>query len=182
VQPKWDEAALLAEYEPSFKLEDQASEADKDSRRRLLMTESKVRNHVLAELTHVKAYFGLTRIPASVSHSLGYAARFVSRLYVSTLATLLPCGVVGMLHPDTHFTGRKEGKIRREAYARLRVHAQFMNSGHRFFAKPVGESTQIGLHIYGPKAEIDFDHLSWLFSVDSLSRSFFDDGRRNFQG
>ncbi len=72
-------------------------------------------------------------------------------------------GTAGMLHPDTHFAGEKEGALRAAAYQRLRIHGDFSNPGHRFFPKPVGESSHFGVHIYGARQRINFKHLSWLF-------------------
>ena len=85
-------------------------------------------------------------------------------------------GTIGLIHPDTHFTGEREGLIRENAYTRLRVHGDFVNPGHRFFPEPVGESSHFGVHIYGPRGEIGFDHLSWLFSVEALRLSAQHDG------
>ncbi|MFK8844346.1 hypothetical protein [Streptomyces sp. Ac-502] len=80
-------------------------------------------------------------------------------------------GTVGMVHPDTHFAGDKEAELRAAAYRRLRIHGDFVNAGNRFFPPPVGRSSHFGVHIYGAAGEIDFDSLSWLFSVDVLRGS-----------
>ncbi|MGH9195370.1 MAG: hypothetical protein ACRD1T_06490, partial [Acidimicrobiia bacterium] len=85
-------------------------------------------------------------------------------------------GTTGLVHPDSHFTGDNEGALRQAAYRRLRVHGDFFNPGHRFFPKPVGESTHFGVHVYAPAGEIDFEHLSWLVSVDALRLSSGHDG------
>ncbi|XMA39052.1 hypothetical protein O1157_27300 [Streptomyces albogriseolus] len=85
-------------------------------------------------------------------------------------------GSVGLVHPDSHFSGDREGRLREAAYTRLRVHGDFVNSGNRFFPPPVGRSSHFGVHIYGEAGEIGFDHLSWLFSVDALRLSADDDG------
>jgi hypothetical protein len=85
-------------------------------------------------------------------------------------------GTIGLIHPDTHFSGDKDGLLRAAAYKRLRVHGDFVNAGNRFFPPPVGRSSHFGLHIYGAEGEIGFDHLSWLFSVDALRLSARHDG------
>ncbi|MFG6298927.1 class I SAM-dependent DNA methyltransferase, partial [Streptomyces rochei] len=85
-------------------------------------------------------------------------------------------GTVGLVHPDSHFSGDKEARLREAAYKRLRVHGDFVNAGNRFFPPPVGRSSHFGVHIYGPQGEIGFDHLSWLFSVDALRLSAQHDG------
>ena len=91
-------------------------------------------------------------------------------------------GTVGLVHPDTHFVGDREGPLRGVAYRRLRVHGDFVNPGHRFFPEPVGESSHFGVHIYGPLREIGFDHLSWLFSAEALRLSSRHDGSGDSPG
>ena len=44
-----------------------------------------------------------------------------------------PHGTVGLLHPDTHLEGVREGKLRAAAYHRLRMHASFVNGGNWAF-------------------------------------------------
>ena len=47
-----------------------------------------------------------------------------------------PHGAVGLLHPDTHLEGVREGKLRAAAYHRLRMHASFVNGGNWAFPPP----------------------------------------------
>src|SRR5213078_715984 len=86
-------------------------------------------------------------------------------------ANLAPTGTAGLLHPDTHFVGDKERALRRAAYRHLRVHADFVNSGNRFFPPPVNRSSHFGMHVYGRAREADFQHLSWLFHPRTLTES-----------
>ena len=80
-------------------------------------------------------------------------------------------GTIGLVHPDTHFSGEREAHIRENAYRRLRVHGDFVNAMHRFFPEPVAEVTHFGVHIYGRPKDIGFAHLSWLTEAPELSRS-----------
>ncbi len=88
-------------------------------------------------------------------------------------------GTIGLVHPDTHFTGEREASLRAAAYHRLRMHGDFVNAGQRFFAEPVGHTAHFGVHIYGQLSEIAFEHLSWLVSADALRLSGTHDSNLN---
>lgn len=176
VRPRWNEPVVLAEREPWFELADKASATEKDRRRREVLTSDDAHRYVLGELTNTTAQVTLFSSPQMYTLLTGtqpdlYRA-FMSQVWAHASAD----GTAGMVHPDTHFTGDKEGPLREAAYRRLRVHGDFFNPGHRFFQKPVGESSHFGVHIYGTAGEIGFDHLSWLVSADALRLSSQHDG------
>ena len=79
-------------------------------------------------------------------------------------------GVVGLVHPNTHFSGTREGLLRAAAYKRLRVHGDFVNAMLRFFDE-VSHVTHFGVHIYGQPQEIRFAHFSWLVDAAELLNS-----------
>ncbi|MCX5555297.1 hypothetical protein [Streptomyces sp. NBC_00038] len=182
VRPRWNESAVLAEREPWFELEDKASTAVKDRRRRDLLESLAARRYVLGELTNTSAQVAVFSSPQMYPLLTGtqpdlYRA-FMSQVWAHTSAS----GTAGMVHPDTHFTGDKEGSLREAAYRRLRIHGDFVNSGQRFFPRPVGDTAHFGVHVYGRPTEIGFDHLSWLVSVDSLRHSAQHDGSGEVPG
>ena len=59
------------------------------------------------------------------------SARPLPRVHGRTWRNSGSSGVVGLLHPDTHFVGDREKFLRAEAYRRLRVHGDFVNSGQQ---------------------------------------------------
>ncbi|WP_438388725.1 hypothetical protein [Actinopolyspora saharensis] len=171
VRPEWDEAAVLAEFDPWFKLEGKVSAEQKKRRRAEVLGEAGASDHLLHELTANTATSTVLSSPQTYSLLSGtqpdlYRA-FMCRVWENATAT----GAIGLLHPDTHFSGDKEGALRETAYARLRVHGDFVNAGNRFFPSPVGRASHFGVHVYGPPKEIGFHHLSWLFSAEALRRS-----------
>ncbi|WP_405193191.1 hypothetical protein [Streptomyces anulatus] len=176
VRPQWNDSAVLAEHEPWFELEAKASTAETERRRKLVLRSSKVRRYVLAELTNTSsqmAVFGSAQMYPLLSGTRTDLYRaFMCQVWAHTSTY----GTAGMVHPDSHFTGEKEGPLRQESYRRLRMHGDFLNPGHRFFPKPVDENTHFGVHIYGKSGDIDFDHLSWLVSPDTLRFSPNHDG------
>ena len=132
--------------------------------------------YLLDERTATSATVGFLSSPQTYPLIVGTQPDTYRAFMARTWANAGGDGTVGLIHPDTHFTGEREGLIRENAYMRLRVHGDFVNPGHRFFPEPVGESSHFGVHIYGPRGEIGFDHLSWLFSVEALRLSAQHDG------
>ncbi|MFB7947835.1 hypothetical protein ACFC6L_23305 [Kitasatospora phosalacinea] len=171
VRPRWDEAGVLAEREPWFKLTEKASTAEKQRRKDELLQGPAARDWVLSELTSISAQvelFGSEQLyPLLTGTQPDLYRAFMCQVWAHSSAA----GAAGMVHPDSHFSGDKEATLRQAAYQRLRVHGDFVNAGNRFFPHPVGRHTHFGVHIYGRPGEIGFDHLSWLFSVDALRLS-----------
>ncbi len=171
VQPQWDENAVLAECDPWFELVENNPVAERANRIKQLISSRPVRGFVLDERA----------VQAGISEFIGSVS--VYRLLVGTKpdfyrAFMIRCwgntglyGAVGLLHPDTHFTGDAERLLRAEAYRRLRIHGDYVNSGNRFFAPPVSRTAQFGIHIYGRPGDIRFAHLSWLLDAGELPQS-----------
>ncbi|PSK99022.1 hypothetical protein CLV63_104246 [Murinocardiopsis flavida] len=176
VRPRWDESAVLAESDPWFKLVEKPSLEVKQQRKASVLGSSSISHRLLDERTGTSgmvAFFSSEQVYPLVT---GTQPDVYRCFMIRTWGNAALVGVVGLLHPDTHFSGDNEGALRTAAYRRLRVHGDFVNPGHRFFPEPVGESSHFGMHIYGADGEIGFDHLCWLFSADALRKSFDHDG------
>ncbi|MEU7605917.1 hypothetical protein AB0B44_34185, partial [Streptomyces sp. NPDC041003] len=182
VRPRWNESAVLAEREPWFELEDKASTADKDRRRRELLESQESHRYVLRELTNTIAQVAVFGSPQMYPLLTGTQPDLYRAFMCQVWAHMSKAGTTGMLHPDTHFTGDKEGSLREAAYRRLRIHGDFVNAVWRFFPKPVGHTTHFGIHVYGQPQKINFDHLSWLVSSDALRYSSQHDGTGDVPG
>lgn len=176
VRPRWNESAVLAEYDPWWELTEKKSTEDKNTNRDQLLTNPAVCGYVLRESTSITAQVALLSSPQMYPEITGTQPNLYRAFMTQVWAHSSARGTAGMIHPDTHFVGDDEGKLRAAAYPRLRIHGDFVNLGHRFFPKPVGESSHFGVHVYGPAQEISFDHLSWLASPETLRRSTFHDG------
>ncbi|MGC5332852.1 class I SAM-dependent DNA methyltransferase [Micromonospora sp. DT62] len=182
VRPRWDADAVLAEHEPWFELADRPSEAEKERRRRDLLQEPAVKRYVLGELTGTSAAVAMLGSSQFYPLLTGTQPDLYRAFMCQVWAHTSQRGTVGMLHPDTHFSGEKEGPLREAAYRRLRIHGDFVNSGQRFFPRPVGDTAHFGIHVYGQAREIRFDHLSWLVSADALRLSRDHDGSGEVPG
>lgn len=176
VRPDWNESVVLAEFDPWFQLSDKQPVAAQRQRKSALLRDVARRMVYLRDFT---ATTGTAEIlGSSVTYPLisGTRPDLYRAFMCRTWDHLGESGTIGLVHPDSHFSGDKEGRLREAAYTRLRVHGDFVNQGNRFFPPPVGHASHFGVHIYGQEGEIGFDHLSWLVSVDALRSSAEDDG------
>ncbi|GAB3436809.1 class I SAM-dependent DNA methyltransferase [Actinophytocola sediminis] len=176
VRPRWNESAVLAEYDPWWELTEKKSTKDKEARRDQLLTNPTVRDYVLTESAAVTAQVALLSSPQMYPLITGTQPDLYRAFMTQVWAHASAAGTVGMIHPDTHFVGEKEGRLRAAAYHRLRIHGDFVNVNHRFFPKPVDENTHFGMHVYGSTQDISFDHLSWVMSANALRHSGNHDG------
>ncbi|MFF3214930.1 hypothetical protein ACFYYB_30360 [Streptomyces sp. NPDC002886] len=182
VRPNWDESPILAEFEPWFMLTEKPAMADKSRRRAVELAKPKVATYMLGEATATITtadYLAAPQVYPLISGSRPDLYRaFICQVWDHATSS----GSVGMLHPDSHFSGDKEAALRQAAYRRLRVHGDFVNAGQRFFPRPVSDATHFGVHIYGASGEIDFQHLSWLYSAEAFRESANHDGSGDAPG
>ncbi|MER5418207.1 Eco57I restriction-modification methylase domain-containing protein [Streptosporangium roseum] len=182
VRPEWDESSVLAEWDPWFKLSEKPSVTEWQRRRSEVVAFEQARRSLLGERAIQNAASEF--LGAQVTYPLlaGTQPDLYRAFMCRAWANIRKCGIVGLLHPDTHFTGDREGKLRAASYVRLRVHGDFANSGNRFFPSPVSRDTHFGLHVYGAPKEISFAHISWLFHTAALTESFNHDGSGDLPG
>ncbi|WP_322762650.1 hypothetical protein [Frankia sp. Cr2] len=174
VQPDWNESTVLAEFDPWFKLADRLS-ADESTRRKDAILKADVDRHFF--LSQFAYSVGLATMLASPSvYPLIAGTRpDLYRAFMCTVwSSLCNRGIAGLIHPDTHFGGVKEGPLRAASYEHLRFHAHFSNR-LQLFAEIEG-TRQFGIHIYGTSRIIKFVHLSWLFEPRALVGSLTHNG------
>ncbi|RPF44989.1 hypothetical protein EDD96_1534 [Streptomyces sp. Ag109_G2-6] len=176
VRPDWDEGVVLAEAEPWFKLSEKPSASVWRDRKAEVLDDYGRRGAYLSDLVATVGTATFLSQPTTYPLISGTRPDLYRAFMCRTWANMAGDGTIGLVHPDSHFSGDKEGRLREAAYERLLVHGDFVNAGNRFFPPPVGRSSHFGVHIYGQAGEIGFDHLSWLFSVDALRKSDTDDG------
>ncbi|MFF4094305.1 class I SAM-dependent DNA methyltransferase [Streptomyces sp. NPDC001834] len=182
VRPRWREDLVLAELEPWFVLAEKPSPAEWRLRKEdVLARGERERHFVLAELalnTGVVATLGSPVTYPLLQGTQGDLYRaFMARVWWNTGAD----GRAGMLHPDTHFGGVREGALRASTYQHLRVHAHFVNSANWAF-EDLDRAQQFGLHIYGPAQQPAFLHLSQLRDAKVITASLAHDGRGPIPG
>jgi hypothetical protein len=171
VRPIWEENPVLAEYEPWFELAEKPPVPEHNRRKSELLADGGPRDYLLAELTTQTGTRMLFSSVPTYDLLVGTQPDLYRAFMMRTWRSIGLHGVVGLLHPDTHFVGDAERFLRAEAYQRLRVHGTFVNSGNRFFAPPISRTAQFGVHIYGHRQQIEFAHLSWLLDAAELPKS-----------
>ncbi|MEU9748924.1 Eco57I restriction-modification methylase domain-containing protein [Streptomyces niveus] len=177
VRPRWQEDLVLAELEPWFVLEEKPSVAAWRLRKDEVLTaradgESFLLNELAALAGTVATLGSSATYPLLVGTQGDLYRAFMSRVWQQ----ITPHGSAGLIHPDTHFGGVREGVIRASAYRHLRVHAHFVNSANWAFDE-IDRGWEFGLHIYGTQQEPDFLHLSELRGADVLPASLLHDGQ-----
>ncbi|MFI0037928.1 class I SAM-dependent DNA methyltransferase [Streptomyces mutabilis] len=182
VRPTWQEDQVLAEMDPWFVLAQKPSAAEWRLRKEeVLSTRVRSQDFLLAELATHAGSVAMLGSPATYPLLLGTWGDLYRAFMAQVWQHIAPYGSAGMIHPDTHFGGVREGAIRGAAYRHLRVHAHFVNSANWAFEE-IDRGWEFGLHIYGPPQEPDFLHVSELRGADVLPDSLIHDGRGAMPG
>lgn len=182
VRPTWQEGAVLAELEPWFKLADKPNVAEWRARKAAVLAGKTARPYYLGELSAntgtVETIGSGSAYPLLAGTQPDLYRAFICRVWNN----LGWKGIAGLIHPDTHFGGVKEGRLRAAAYRHLQVHGHFTNVGNWAFPEPVSRNTEFGLHVYGRVGAIGFTNVSWLFQPATLVGSLSHDGAGNSVG
>ncbi|MGW4350750.1 DNA methyltransferase [Nocardia sp. NPDC004582] len=173
VRPDWDEASMLAEFDPWWQLADKPSELVKQKNRTALLSQSRALTSLLnerAEQAGAKEYLG-----SSVNRpTLGGLHPDLYRCFMDhTWKAAAPQGIVGLIHPESHFTELRATQLRRETYSRIRRHWQFRNEKRLF---EIHNAKEYGVHIYGTVANTSFLQAASLYHPDTVVRSLVHDG------
>ncbi|RDI24044.1 hypothetical protein DEU38_111121 [Rhodococcus sp. AG1013] len=154
VRPVWKDDIALAEHDPYFILQEKIPEKTFNARRSAVLEVDPVKARYLGDLN---AWAGTAEhLGSAVEHPV--LAGVQTNLYTNFIerAWRNACvdGVSGLIHPESHFTDPKAGRLREQLYLRLRRHWQFSN--HLALFEEVAAVTYFGISVYGPKADICF--------------------------
>ncbi|MEU0914528.1 class I SAM-dependent DNA methyltransferase [Streptomyces althioticus] len=169
VRPRWLEAPVLAELNPWFMLSDKPGAEEWRIAKQNTLSPIGLRFY----LEELASYAGtLTSLGSTATYpELANTQPDLYRAFMArTWGNNRRDGFVGLLHPDSHFGGVNEGKLRAATYRHLRFHANFINAIMLF--TEISDKAQFGLHVYGsPQEKIFFTHISWLYDPSTLSSS-----------
>ncbi|WP_067795219.1 restriction endonuclease [Actinomadura formosensis] len=179
VRPTWQEDAVLAEIEPWFRLADKPSVDEWQAEKSNVLGDGAAWAYFLAELSinvGIADFIGSDSTYPLISGTQPDLYRaFMCRVW----ANLHPLGTVGLIHPNTHFGGAKEGRLRAASYRHLKLHAHFTNELRLF---EIGHTRPFGVHIYSRPSGIGFVAVSWLYSPVTLLGSINHEGGRDLPG
>ncbi|MET8125886.1 class I SAM-dependent DNA methyltransferase [Streptomyces sp. NPDC005065] len=176
VRPDWQEDAALAEFEPWFKLASKPSAEDWRHRKAAALASAVNIHSYTADLSGV---IGMATLLSSESMYplLSKTRPDLYRAFMArTWANAGPSGMTGLIHPDSHFSGAKEGSLREAAYRHLRIHAHFVNQRRQQLFTEVHNLVEFGIHIYGAAQPICFIQTAWLYAPETLMESLSHDG------
>nr|WP_218680139.1 DNA methyltransferase [Rhodococcus qingshengii] len=175
VRPDWDEAGILAEFDPWWQLTEKPSESEKRNKR----IETLALGNALADFLEERSIQAGLKGHLSSSTDRPVLNALQPDLYRCfmdhTWRKQTKSGVTGLIHPDSHFTELRARTLRQETYHRLRRHWEFRNALHLF--SEIDRHIHYAVHIYGsllpaPK----FIQASSLFHPDTVIRSLVHDG------
>ncbi|MFG1834095.1 class I SAM-dependent DNA methyltransferase [Micromonospora chersina] len=181
VRPRWLEDAVLAEHEPWFRLVEKAPVEVWRDRKKVVTSRPIARSYYLSEMAANSGIVGYLGSPTIYRLLYGTQVDLYRAFMCQVWLHLGPVGAAGMVHPDTHFNGVKEGRLRAAAYHHLRVHGGFINVGNWAFDDAT-RKLEFGVHIYGPPQPPDFLHLSQLYAASVLKDSMRHDGQGELPG
>lgn len=180
VRPDWDEALVLAEIDPWFTLSDKPSADKWRDHKEVALEDSARLTSYLGELSATVGLAGFLSDPTTYP----LLAKTRPDLYRAFMCQVWrhfgAGGTAGLVHPDTHFGGVKEGRLREAAYQHLRTHGHFSN--RRGVFPEIHANTEFAVQIYGEAQSPRFAHLSWLFDPTTLRDSFEHDGQGELPG
>ncbi|MET9244942.1 class I SAM-dependent DNA methyltransferase [Nonomuraea sp. NPDC003709] len=180
VRPRWIEAPILAELEPWFMLAEKPSADEWRGRRADILQHETASSYYLDELSAMTAT--LEFLGSGIAYPLLMGTQpdlyraFMCRVWLA----LHGFGTAGLIHPDTHFGGVKEGRLRAATYRHLLMHAHFYN--RRGIFPEIHANTEFGIHVYGKRGDIEFSHASWIFDPAVLEGSLNHDGTGDLPG
>lgn len=174
VRPDWDEAAILAEFDPRWCLEDKVEAGAATARRNETLEAASARSYYLDSLASQLATREAVSHETQFPHLVGLRPDLYRCFMEQTWRHAKSIGVIGLIHPETHFTDEKAGSLRAATYRRLRRHWQFINQLMLF---EIHHLVSFGVHIYGAaRSEVSFLQSTSLYHPDTAERSLKHDG------
>ncbi|MGV9414766.1 Eco57I restriction-modification methylase domain-containing protein [Nocardia sp. NPDC003693] len=173
VRPDWDEAGVLAEFDPWWQLAHKPAEVEKRKKQEEALSSPQALVDYLGERakqagtkTHLGS--GIDR-PALTGLQPDLYRCFMER----TWRLVSEQGIIALIHPESHFTELRANLLRRETYQRLRRHWQFRNELNLF---EIDHHNIFGVHIYGRPGSVQFLQGAALYHPDTITRSFTHSG------
>ena len=169
VNVDWNEAGLLSEYDPRIAVRKVSASDVTRLRDGVFANYGEARKSYLTEFADTvgaRAFFSSEGNYAALSGTRTNLYKYFIPLAFRVVGDE---GVTGYLHPEGIYDDPKGGKLRSEAYPRLRFHAQFINELRLF---DIDHHVHYGLNVYGPaQAAVGFRTISKLYHPSTLDES-----------
>ncbi len=178
VRPRWQEDGVLAELEPWFMLANKPTTQEWRLQKSLALGANlETLGYFLGELSTNVGVVSFLSTTATFPLLAGTQPDLYRAFMTQVWDHAAAAGIAGLLHPDTHFTGTKEGRLRESAYQHLRVHAHFVNQRRQQLFVEIDNHIEYGIHIYGSQRPPRFIQAAWLYGPETLTGSLKHDGK-----
>lgn len=173
VRPDWDEGSALAEFDVWFALAVKAPVKEFDAHRSAVLAAGVGAEFYLDTATEVAATRNAVSSTPNFPTLEGLRPDLYRCFMEQSWRHSSERGITGLIHPETHFTDEKAGRLRSATYARLRRHWQFVNELTLF---EIHHLVSYGVHVYGPESGVQFEMATSLYHPDTVERSIAHDG------
>lgn len=180
VRPIWRDDLTLAEFDPFFSLQEKIAASTFNRRRDETLASALIIGRYLNDLC---GWAGTARhLGSPVEHPAleGVQTNLYANFMAATWRHAAQDGVIGLIHPEGHFSDPKAGALRKQAYARLRRHWQFINELMLF--EDVDHTRPYGIHIYSAPQPIKFVQMCSLYTPETVDQSLIADAGRSIPG
>ena len=150
VRPRTDLDSLLSEADPWFSLAKKPTQAEKRTRQENLHSSGVSTSTVTRGVSESVSTSSVLGSRSDYPHLQGQQPDLYRGFMERTWANASETGVTSLIHPESHFTEKKAGQLRRGAYQRLRRHWQFINALMLF---EIDDHVVYGVHIYSSKLD-----------------------------
>jgi hypothetical protein len=128
VRPRWLDDVILAEHDPWWGVTDKAPSKVLKERRLETLAIPEAQESYLDEVAFASGALELMSSPVERPVLTGIQTNLYMIFMDTTWRQSAPDGIVGLIHPESHFVDPKGGALRRQAYRHLRRHWQHINS------------------------------------------------------
>ncbi|MEI5011726.1 type II restriction endonuclease subunit M [Streptomyces sp. PmtA] len=172
-KPKWNGQLSLAEHDPWFGLNEKATAREILERQEDVLLSPAV---LCAYLSDLSSWAGFSaHLGSDTAHPVLTGVQ--TNLYMNFMEQVWrnggDSGFSGLIHPEDHFGAATCGGVRAAVYPRLRRHFQFRNELKLF---EIMHTREFGIHIYGPKRDVNFINISGLVHPSTSDGSISHNG------
>ncbi|EJZ82904.1 hypothetical protein HMPREF9719_00166, partial [Corynebacterium otitidis ATCC 51513] len=174
VRPRSDDEMVIGEFDPWFQLTGKHTAKEKTARRNRDLQDPRVAAAVIDDSAVTAATAAVLGNQAFYPQLAGQQPDLYRGFMPTTWSLTAPGGVVGLIHPESHFTEKKAAPLRRQAYLRLRRHWQFLN---KLILFEIDDHVTFGVHVYADRQVApDFLQAVSLYHPDTATDSLKHDG------
>lgn len=173
VRPAADVDSLLAEGDPWWQLAVKPSETERQDRFQATIALHGICDFVAENTGDMIAMREFVGDSTNYPHLVGLQPDLYRCFMSQVWRHAGEAGISSLIHPESHFTEERAGRLRAVTYRHLRRHWQFINELSLF---EVHHLVVYGVHVYGPSSDVEFLQATGLYHPETVERSFAHSG------